>query len=333
MFSSHCHLLLIMSSSRSHYVPISFSSNSYLLLIMSSSRPHHALISFPSPSHHVLIMFSLYPDIILISFSSCHLIFIMSSSRSHYVLISFSYHSHGISFSSYYHHIVIMFSSRSHLILWLVLQYRDRLWVLSRRSWTSCRRSGRWVGSEMVCKDINSLDSISTSLFVFRTLLMMFIFLLLVEGFFSVVFFFLIFRLLMILVFPGVSASDEPDSVLCGGEQDHSSPGQPPDRRTAPPAGLRGVCPAAAGTPDCQEWVFANLHWTRSSWSTSTRSMINNICLLLFTTSFVTTSEESNSVHLLRELDLLVNHFLSVLPVPLQVTWSPSAASTLVKVR
>lgn len=52
---------------------------------------------------------------------------------------------------------------------------------------------------------------------------------------------------------PGVSASDEPDSVLRGGEQEPSGAGQPADRRTAPPAGQRGVRPAAAGTPGLQE--------------------------------------------------------------------------------
>lgn len=57
----------------------------------------------------------------------------------------------------------------------------------------------------------------------------------------------------MVVIFPGVSASDEPDSVLHRGEQEPSGAGQPADWRTAPPADQRGLRPADPGTPDHQE--------------------------------------------------------------------------------
>ena len=55
------------------------------------------------------------------------------------------------------------------------------------------------------------------------------------------------------LVFPGVSASDEPDSVLRRRGQEPGGSGQPADRRTAPPADQRRVRPAAEGTSGHQE--------------------------------------------------------------------------------
>lgn len=51
----------------------------------------------------------------------------------------------------------------------------------------------------------------------------------------------------------GVPASDEPDPVLRGGEQEASGAGSPAGGRTAPPAAHRAVRPAAAGTPGHQE--------------------------------------------------------------------------------
>lgn len=57
----------------------------------------------------------------------------------------------------------------------------------------------------------------------------------------------------MKVCFPGVSAADEPDSFLRGGEQEAIGAGRPGDRRTAPPAGQRPVRPAGPGTPDHQE--------------------------------------------------------------------------------
>lgn len=57
----------------------------------------------------------------------------------------------------------------------------------------------------------------------------------------------------MVVIFPGVSASDEPDSVLHRGEQEPSGAGQPADWRTAPPVDQRGLRPADPGTPDHQE--------------------------------------------------------------------------------
>lgn len=59
----------------------------------------------------------------------------------------------------------------------------------------------------------------------------------------------------MSLCFSGVSAADEPDSVLHRGEQEAVSAGRPADRRSAPPAEQRRVQSAGPGTSDHQESV------------------------------------------------------------------------------
>lgn len=54
-------------------------------------------------------------------------------------------------------------------------------------------------------------------------------------------------------VVPAFSASDEPNSVLRGREQEPGRAGGPADPGTAPPAGQRGANPPAAGATGNQE--------------------------------------------------------------------------------